>query len=66
MTISCDVEYKLLYKMLKAQICYYKYLYYFHSRQDISDYECDMLEKQFDAIAKKLKRPRSWVGYKEK
>lgn len=53
------------YRRLKKLIIEAKYEYYELSRPTMSDYDYDMLEKEYDKLAKEMGWPGSWVGYKE-
>ena len=64
--VGIDLKDSLLYDSLKAQIRYHKYMYYELALPSLTDYEYDILEKQFDKLAERLGREGSWVGYNAK
>lgn len=62
--MATELRDDLLYVALKAQLQYHKYLYHVLDNPEISDYEYDMLEKRFDALAERIGKAGSWVGYR--
>lgn len=53
---------KQQYARLYQEIKKHKHLYYCLANPEITDYEYDKLEKQFNLLAKKLNLSESWVG----
>ena len=56
---------ELMYDIIKAKIRYHKFLYYQLANPEITDYEYDQLEQQFDLLAARLNKEGSWVGWRD-
>jgi len=55
----------LEYEFLHAQMRYHKYLYYRLSINEISDHDYDVIERDYNTIAKKNNWPGSWVDCRD-